>query len=63
VYRLADGSLWRQEDRRDEPCYREEPLCRLLKGSTARVYLDVQRTRGVVIVVPGDHHWDGIGAF
>jgi hypothetical protein len=63
VYRLADGSLWRQEDRRDEPCYREEPACRLLKDSTARVYLDVQGTSGVVAVVPGDHRWSGVGAF
>jgi hypothetical protein len=63
VYRLADGSLWRQEDRRDEPCYREEPACRLLKDSTARVYLDVQGTSGVVAVVPADHHGSGAGAF
>jgi hypothetical protein len=62
VYRLAEGSVRRQEDLRDESCYREEPTCRLMKDSTGRVYLDVQGTSGVVVVIPGEHRGPGFGS-
>ena len=54
VYRLADGSRWRQEDGHAESAYRENPGVRLLTDGTGRLYLDVQGTSGVVWVVPAD---------
>jgi hypothetical protein len=49
VYRVADGSEWRQEDGRIEGgVYREDPGVRLLS---------------TVWVVPGGKRWAGPGAF
>jgi hypothetical protein len=62
LYRLAEGIAGREEDCRDEPCYRKEPACRLMKDPTGRVYLGVQGTSGVVVVIPGDQRWTGFGA-
>jgi hypothetical protein len=37
VYRLADGSRWRQEDATSEYAYRERPKARLLRDGTGRL--------------------------
>src|SRR3954471_3134164 len=53
VYKLSDGSLWRQECRTDEPAFRERPGARLLlDGGIGRTYLDVEGTSTVVWVEP-----------
>jgi hypothetical protein len=52
VYRLADGSGWRQECNTVEHVYREDPRARLLRDDTGRTFLDVEGTSGVVWVSP-----------
>ena len=54
VYRLADGSSWRQEDNTAEHVYRENPRARLFKDGTGRTFLDVEGTSGVVWVERAD---------
>ena len=65
IYELSDVSRWRQEDRADEPVYRERPRAKLLRddGSGA-FYLDVEGTSGIVRVVPnGSMSGSSVGAF
>ena len=50
VYRLADGSSWRQEGNTVEHVYREHPKARLLDDGMGRTYLDVEGTSGKVWV-------------
>jgi hypothetical protein len=52
TYELSDGSKWMQEDRTDEPVYRENPTARLLHDGASYTYLDVQGTSAIVRVVP-----------
>jgi hypothetical protein len=40
-YALTDGSRWVQDDRTDEPVYRESPTARPLIDGTGKTYLDV----------------------
>jgi hypothetical protein len=65
VYRLSDGSKWRQEDRTDEPVYREYPAVRLIyEHSIDATYLDVEGTSAMVRVVKcGTHPKPHAGAF
>jgi hypothetical protein len=64
VYRLADGSGWRQECNTVEHVYREDPKARLLRDDTGRTFLDVEGTSGVVWVVrSGPKPTPGAGAF
>jgi hypothetical protein len=52
VHVLSDGSRWRQEDRTTEYVYRERPEAKpLWNQSTCRMYLDVEGTSSVVLVV------------
>jgi hypothetical protein len=52
IHVLSDGSRWRQEDRTSEYVYRERPKAKLLwNQSTGRMYLDVEGTSSVVLVV------------
>jgi hypothetical protein len=62
AYLLAEGSVGSQGDRGDEPCYREEPACRLMKDPTGWASLGVQGTSGVVVVILGERRWTGFGA-
>ncbi len=51
VYLLSDGSRWQQDDRTDEPAYREDPAARLLlKPDTGETFLDVSGTSSRVHV-------------
>lgn len=65
VYRLSDGSLWRQDDSTDEYVYRERPAAKpLYDRSLGRLRLDVEGTSHTAVVVKDhrlDHH--GTGAF
>jgi len=65
VFELSDGSRWRQEDRRAEYVYREEPRAKLLwNQNIGKLYLDVDGTSGVVVVVPeSGMRGMGCGAF
>ena len=65
VYELSDGSRWRQEDRRSEYVYREQPKAKLFGDQEiSAYYLDVEGTSGIVRVVP-DRSMSGlsVGAF
>lgn len=51
VYRLDDGSEWRQDGERREPCYRENPRARLLYSRSLGItWLDVEGTSHMVEV-------------
>jgi hypothetical protein len=64
VYRLADGSSWRQADNTAEHVYRENPRARLFRDGTGRTFLDVEGTSGTVWVERvGSRPAPGAGAF
>ncbi len=53
VYELSNGEKWRQEDRTDEPCWRDRPKVWLYwSQSLGSWHLDVEGTSATVRVVP-----------